>query len=76
MGYEQSPANNERYMGALYSLERDQSIKKHIDKLDLSNGLAWTADNTVMYFIDSIPRKVYAFDYNIDAGTICKQWHI
>ena len=64
MGPETTPAVVELGLGSLYSLEKDGSTHKHLDKLDISNGLAWSADKRVMYFIDSIPRKIYAFDFD------------
>jgi len=67
------PAKYELQMGSLYSMGRDHVVKSHRDKVDLSNGLAWTSDNRTMYFIDTLPRKVYAFDFDLDTGTICKQ---
>ncbi|XP_041355170.1 regucalcin-like [Gigantopelta aegis] len=60
-------------MGSLYSLNCERSVKKHVDKIDLSNGLAWTSDDKTMFFVDSIPRKVYAFDFDAQAGEITNQ---
>ena len=57
---------------ALYTLEKDGSIKTRIDVADLCNGLAWTADNKTMYFIDSMPKNIYVFDYDAVSGDICK----
>ncbi|XP_067669755.1 regucalcin-like [Haliotis asinina] len=56
--------------GSLYSLDADGSVKKHISNISISNGMDWTDDNSVMYYIDSIPRQVWAFDFDITAGTI------
>ena len=72
MGHEVTPAVPEREMGSLYSLGQDHIVKEHVGKLDISNGLAWSHDNKIMYFIDSCLRKVYAFDFDIEAGTLCK----
>ena len=72
MAHEISPANLEHHQGALYSFERDGSVIKHKDKVSISNGLAWTADNKTMYYIDSIPRKVWAYDFELTTGTMSK----
>ena len=72
MGLETEPAKPEPLMGSLYSLDKKRALKKHLDKIDISNGLAWSLDNKIMYYIDSLPRKVYAFDFDLEAGTICK----
>ncbi|XP_013399374.1 regucalcin [Lingula anatina] len=73
MGYETVPAQPERQMGSLFSLSTGCTLAKHVDKIDISNGLAWSNDNTIMYYIDSVPRKVYAFDFDINAGAISNQ---
>ena len=62
----------ELYKGSLYSLEVDGSVRKHKGEITVSNGLAWSADNTTMYYIDSHPRKVYAYDFDLDSGTLSK----
>ena len=70
MAIETAPAVLEYHQGSLYSLELDGTIKKHKDKVSISNGLAWSADNKTMYFIDSIPRKVWAYDFDLATGTM------
>lgn len=37
--------------------------------LTLSNGLAWSPDGSVMYSIDTVPRVLYARDYDVRTGT-------
>ena len=71
MGGEVVPLHPEREVAGLYCMDKDGSIKKHVDKINISNGLAWSADNSLMYYIDSLPRKVYVFDYDITTGTPC-----
>lgn len=72
MGLEKVAAVVEKEQGSLYCLDTDGTIKKHLDKISISNGLAWSADDKTMYYIDSIPRCVYSFDYDIENGSICK----
>ncbi len=36
----------------------------------ISNGLAWSSDGSVMYFIDTPTQQVVAFDHDIEAGTV------
>lgn len=71
MGHESEPAKPERQMGSLYSFSKDHVLKKHVDKIDISNGLAWSLDNQTMFYIDSLPRKVFAFDFDVTDGNIC-----
>ena len=41
-------------------------------QVGLSNGIAWTADDKTMYYIDSLTKGVDAFDYDIHTGDISK----
>lgn len=59
--------------GSLYVMEPDLSLKKKIDNVSISNGLAWNADNTVMYYIDSPTNYVFAFDFDIETGGLTNQ---
>ncbi|KAK3088774.1 hypothetical protein FSP39_023620 [Pinctada imbricata] len=61
------------HIGHLYSMDVDGSLMDRLDKIGISNGLGWTEDNRTMFFIDSIPRKVYAFDFDINDGSIKSQ---
>lgn len=73
MGNEEKPAQPTLEQGTLYSLEVDGSIRAHKEKISISNGLAWSDDCKTMYYIDSIPRKVWAYDFDIKAGTISNE---
>ena len=70
MGPEVGNAKVEPAAAALYTLDVDRSISKQVSKVHISNGLAWTEDNRTLYYIDSIPRKVFAYDYDLESGTI------
>lgn len=39
-----------------------------IENTTISNGLAFSNDNTFLYFIDTPKRKVAKFDYNLETG--------
>ena len=56
--------------GALYALDGDGTVSKKMDGVTISNGLAWSTDQRTMYYIDTIPRRVYAFDFDVDTGQI------
>lgn len=73
VGYEKGDGNFELGMGSLYSLDTDRTVKHQKRDVSISNGLAWSGDNKTMYYIDSTPRVVYAFDYNMDNGEISNQ---
>uniref|UniRef100_A0A1E1XES9 Putative ca2+-binding protein regucalcin/smp30 n=1 Tax=Amblyomma aureolatum TaxID=187763 RepID=A0A1E1XES9_9ACAR len=45
-------------------------LKHWLDKISLSNGITWTADNRTMFYNDSVPGKTYAFDFDLSSGEI------
>jgi hypothetical protein len=57
-------------MGSLFSFSKDWKPTKHLTKIKVSNGLAWSEDK--MYYIDTVTRKVDAFDFDAESGKICK----
>ena len=63
-GHERSPS------GSLYVLEKNQKLKKVLPNVTISNGLGWSPDNRVMYYIDTPTMKVSAFDYSVETGAI------
>ncbi|SFB29337.1 Sugar lactone lactonase YvrE [Cohnella sp. OV330] len=56
--------------GALYCLEADLGCRQVLTDVTISNGLAWSADNRTMYYIDSTTREVVAFDYDLGTGSL------
>lgn len=49
--------------GALYQVEADGSSQVRIQPTGISNGIDWSPDESVMYFIDTPQGKVWAYDY-------------
>ncbi|XP_059502772.1 regucalcin-like isoform X3 [Stegostoma tigrinum] len=70
MAMETRPAEVERHQGSVYSLQADHSVVKHFDQVDISNGLDWSPDHTVFYYIDSLSFAIDAFDYDLQSGKI------
>jgi sugar lactone lactonase YvrE len=56
--------------GSLYTLEPAIGIRRRLERVTVSNGIAWTADESTMYFIDSPTRRIDAFDYDAATGEI------
>jgi sugar lactone lactonase YvrE len=56
--------------GSLYRLDSDLSVHKMIDGVTISNGIVWTSDHKTMYYIDTTPRTVVAYDYDNATGNI------
>lgn len=57
-------------IGGLYRVDADHSVTRVADGILLSNGLGWSPDNKTMYHNDSRPGYVYAYDYDIETGTV------
>lgn len=57
----------------VFFIHCSEKVTKFVPEVSISNGITWSLDWTKMYYIDTAPRKVYAFDYNEVAGTITNQ---
>ncbi len=55
--------------GALYSFDGKQ-VTRLLDGITISNGLAWSVDHKIFYYIDTPTRAVKAFDYDLATGQI------
>jgi sugar lactone lactonase YvrE len=56
--------------GALYRLDADRSVRPMVERTSISNGLDWSPDARTMYYIDSTPRTVDRFTYDLASGDI------
>ncbi|XP_060077493.1 regucalcin-like [Ylistrum balloti] len=56
--------------GELYCLDTEGSLQERVDKMTVSNGLAWSSDQRTMYYIESSPGQIMAFDYDVTSGNI------
>ncbi|WPV02015.1 SMP-30/gluconolactonase/LRE family protein [Mucilaginibacter sp. cycad4] len=59
--------------GSLYMIENDLSATVKIKGVSISNGLAWSPDNKIMYYIDTPTFEVVAYDYDIQTGNIANK---
>lgn len=57
-------------VGSLYVLDRDFSVSLKIRDVSCSNGLAWSADDRKLYFIDTPTRQVVSYDYDIENAAV------
>ncbi|KAK7066990.1 hypothetical protein SK128_002377 [Halocaridina rubra] len=73
MGPEASPGQPEMYKGSLYSVDSKLKLTSWVDRISISNGLAWSLDKKTFYYIDSCAYSVDAFEYNDDTGAISKR---
>lgn len=61
---------DQKNRGSLYCLDHDLSIRKVLSNVSTSNGLGWSPDGSVMYYIDTPTSQVDAFDYDGITGSI------
>ena len=57
-------------VGSLYRLNRNLSADKLFDQVSISNGMAWTSDHKIFYYIDSPTRRVDVFDCDMAGGSV------
>lgn len=55
--------------GKLYLFNGDSIVPK-LENLTISNGMAWSADQKTMFFIDTVDYAVAAFDFDNQTGNI------
>ena len=58
---------------ALYRMDSDLGVKKIISEITISNGIGWSPDNRIMYYVDSLRYVIYAFNYDLATGAISNQ---
>lgn len=56
--------------GALYRFDADGSCTRHESGITVSNGPTWSADGRTMYFNDTAPNRVLAYDFDPEAGAL------
>lgn len=57
-------------MGTLYSFNSKRQLKPHVNKIRLTNGIAFNYSTKSMFYIDSLKESVDRFDFDIINGTI------
>lgn len=55
---------------SLYRLDADLSLHCMETGTTVSNGIGWSPDDKTMYFTDSRPRLIYAYDFDAATGEI------
>jgi len=73
MGSETDPGVVDPDKGSLYLVDSSFNVEREVENVSLSNRIAWSPDNTKMYFIDSTKRLIYSFDFEINTGNVKNQ---
>lgn len=55
---------------ALYRLGHDLGVQKMEDRIGTTNGIAWSPDDRLMYFTETVRRTIYVYDFDPDCGRI------
>jgi sugar lactone lactonase YvrE len=61
---------DEPEQGSLYVLDKDLAITKKLERISISNGLAWSADHKTFYYIDTPTSAVVAYQYEKSSAEI------
>jgi sugar lactone lactonase YvrE len=59
--------------GRLYRVDPAGETVEVISSTTISNGLGWSPDNTLFYFIDSTTQKIDVFDFDVTTGRIANR---
>lgn len=54
----------------LFKIDAEGKATEMLDSVSISNGIVWTRDHKTMFYIDTPTRKVKAFDFDFQAGTL------
>lgn len=65
MAYDSTPG-----AAALHRLDSDGAVTRVLDGLTISNGIGWSPDGGTMYLVDTPTRRVDAFAFDAEAGTL------
>ena len=57
-------------LGSLYSWNSIEGLVNREQGLTVSNGMGWSPDNSLFYYIDSPTREVSVYDFDLSTGSI------
>ena len=61
------------YRASLYMVDTTGNAQLKLDKVTISNGIAWSSDQKTMYYIDTPTGKIRAFDFDNEIGDISNE---
>ena len=62
--------DNPTDQGSLYRIDTDFNVTKILGGIGISNGIVWSADQSTMYYIDSMSYKVRTWNFDPESGGI------
>ena len=60
-------------IGSIYRLDPDLTTARIGGPISVPNGPCWSPDGRIFYFADSELRLVFAYDYDLEQGTLSNQ---
>lgn len=60
-------------VGSLWRIANDRLPVRMDCGFTASNGIAWSPDDRLMYFCDSRPGRIYAYDFDLASGTVANR---
>jgi len=57
-------------LGALFRIDTDGRAVQIDEGFHLANGLAFSPDGATLYFADTVARRIYAYDYDVNSGNV------
>ncbi len=57
-------------LGALYCMDASRTLRRVVDQIVLSNGMAWSPDFRTFYHVDSRPGRIHAYDFDATLGAL------
>ena len=61
------------YRASLYMVDTTGNAQLKLDKVTISNGIAWSSDQKTMYYIDTPTGMIRAFDFDNEIGDISNE---
>ncbi|MBS1862126.1 MAG: SMP-30/gluconolactonase/LRE family protein [Actinobacteria bacterium] len=55
---------------ALYRLSPDDSVRRLLGGVVVSNGIGWSPDGDTMYYVDSALRRIDQFEFDLGSGSL------
>jgi sugar lactone lactonase YvrE len=56
--------------GSFYSLATDHRVTRLFDGVGISNGVGWSPDERLLYYVDSLAYRLEVFDYEPATGAV------
>lgn len=68
-----SMSHSRQAAGQLYRLDPDGNVAVMETGVTTSNGIGWSPDNELMYYVDSPTRTIFVYDYEAESGAIANR---